>query len=261
MNRRAFILIGLLLLASLCPTLTAGPFGGTEDFNNFGKQFNYSLQVSLNGVCAAVAAINSFIYLENQYPTVYGNMLTPLITGVQPNQTDYFDTTLFAVNYYDLATDNQEGWNSYVTAKQAWFNQYAPNTTWITSQYAGSAQNNSVPTLAFLGQEMMDKEDVEIFVSGAIGAHALTVVGVTCPNICIIQYQDPNMPNVVQTSQLFTDPNGKLEFQGLPGSGDNFNFYTIDAAFSESPLPEPSTVLLAALGMIVILGLRRRNVQ
>lgn len=134
-----------------------------------------------------------------------------------------------------------------MTAKTTWLTQHAPNSTTVNSNYPGSKKHDGVPTIDFLGQEMHDQEDVEIFVSGPIGAHALTVTSVTCPDpmTCITKYQDPNEPGVQETSQLFQGPGGKMEFQGLPGSGDNFNFYTIDAAFAESPAP--AAMLLVGL--------------
>lgn len=70
---RAFV-----LSLGVWPAL-ASTFGGTEDFNLFGKQLNFCPVVGPGGVCAAVAAINSFIFLENRYPSRYGNLLTPKV--------------------------------------------------------------------------------------------------------------------------------------------------------------------------------------
>ena len=66
----------------------------SETFDNFGKQLNVCPTIP-HGVCAAAAAINSFIFLENEYPSIYGNLLTPGIQGQKPNQTDPSDLALF----------------------------------------------------------------------------------------------------------------------------------------------------------------------
>src|SRR4051812_26113487 len=74
------------------------PFNYSEDFGNFGAQTNLCPLTNPKGICAAVASINSFIYLENQFPDIYGNKLTPNVQGTKPSQTDSKDASDFGVN-------------------------------------------------------------------------------------------------------------------------------------------------------------------
>jgi len=244
------------MLAAHADTIALDP---TEDFDNFGKQPNFCL-VGVGGVCFAASAINSFIFLENQYPAVYGNKLTPNVVGAKPNQTDPKDATNFATMTGPV-TANTAGYNKFLAAKNAWINKFAPGTTSIISEYVGSASNNSVPTFDFLAGEIQKKEDVEMFVVGAGVAHAIDLVSVSCGppfNVCGMRYQDPNDPTTLQPFTQFTaGAGGALEFFGLPGfAGSPF---TIQAAFSESPVPELSTWLLIGLGFGVLAAARTRN--
>lgn len=233
------------ILASHAGTIALDP---SEDFDNFGKQPNFCL-AGIGGVCFAASAINSFIFLENQYPSVYGNKLTPNVVGAKPNQTDPKDATNFAT-MTGAVTANTAGYNKFVSAKMAWLNKFAPGTTSIISQYVGSASNNGVPTFDFLSGEIQRKEDVEMFVVGAGVAHAIDLVSVSCGppyNVCGMRYQDPNNPTTLQPFTQFTaGAGGALEFFGLPGfAGSPF---TIQAAFSESPVPELSTWAMMFVG-------------
>jgi len=240
----------------------AGPIGGTEDFNNFGKQGNFCTTTNPGGVCFAASAINSFIYLENQFPGIYGNSLTPNIAGAKPNQTDMTDATTLS-NTSGPITDDTAGWNLFLQTKTNWVNTKAPGTTVITSEYAGSPNNNAIPDINFLLQEIQDHEDVEMFISGGGIAHAIDLVSIGCTvqNGCTMQYQDPNFPTTLQPlTQLTAGPGGFLTFTGLPGFPQN-TFYTIDAVFSESPVPEPSAWILTAAALAAITFRARRRTQ
>jgi hypothetical protein len=236
--------------------LHAGILDPSEDFNNFGKQNQNFCQPA--GVCAAASAINSFIFLENQYPGTYGTRLTPNVQGAKPNQTDLVDTQTFAAAYYSRTGDP---FDDYVAVKTNWFNFYAPGTTVVTSNYTGSASNDGFPTVGFLTKEIQAQEDVELFVyAGDIG-HAIVLTSISCssPTDCVIKYQDPNSPTVQQTTQLFVG--STLTFQGLPGTGAQYNrtFFEIDAAFAESPVPEPSTWILLGTALVGLIGNRVRR--
>jgi hypothetical protein len=246
------VALALLFPATIHATAILGD--PSEDFNNFGKQGNLCLAVS-RGVCAAASAINSFIFLENQYPTIYGNMLTPSVKGSKPNQTDPVDTTLFAALYYSLH-NNKGAFDNFVAAETQWFDTFAPGTTYIESNYPGSADQNGVPTIGFLATQIQQKEDVELFIYGGGIGHAIDLTGISCSaTACVITYQDPNSPKEQQTSQLFSGPAG-LIFQGLPGTSPKYSqtFFAIAAAFAESPVPEPAMSLLIAISLAAVIG-------
>ena len=114
--------------------------------------------------------------------------------------------------------------------------------------------------------ETHDGEDVELVISGGGVAHAITLTGFSCtaPTDCIMTYQDPNSPTAQQTTQVFGG--AKLVFEGLPGTDPGRfarTFFTIDAAFSESPIPEPSSVILLGTGIAAMIGnwMRRKAIS
>src|SRR5437879_4677220 len=126
------------------------PFDYNEEFDNFGKTPNACPASNPKGICAAVAAINSFIFLENQYPGIYDNKLTPNIQGAKPNQTDPTDRDNFGVNGWQVGTNPpRQGYyarpgtvgGDYIQTKKDWFNDYAPGTTNFDSYFIGSTDN------------------------------------------------------------------------------------------------------------------------
>jgi hypothetical protein len=254
LSKLAFALCGTIAAvhAGTLLTFPTGNFNYSEDFSNFGQQRNFVCAASKNGVCAAASEINSLIFLENQYPGIYGNKLTPGIKGSKPNQTDPTDTLAFANLYYNSP---KGAYSAFVDAETQWFNKYAPGTTYLESNYPGSAEYNGVPTLGFLSTQIQQQEDVELFIYGGGIGHAIDLTAITCTAAgCVIKYQDPNSPKVQQTSQLFNGPGGSLIFQGLPGTDPKYTqtFFTISAAFGESPVPEPATFWGMGIGGTVI---------
>src|SRR5882724_6340564 len=122
MGKAGGLALAIVLLGSTGRVARAG----TETFGNFGEQPNTCPTIP-HGVCAAAAAINSFIFLENQYPGKYGNMLTPGVQGQKPNQTDPNDLALFGNLFYSgPSNDDLAGWNNYADTKANWFNTHAP---------------------------------------------------------------------------------------------------------------------------------------
>ncbi len=247
---------GLALLLLVCAVQAAHG----ENFTNFGQQPNFC--INNQGVCFAAEAINSFIYLENQYPNIYGTKLTPGVKSAKPPKTDRPDTTAFA-NMVGPVFANTAGYNSFLAGKMAWFAKNAPGTTRITSEYVGSASNNSLPTFKFLSGEIQSNEDVELFITGGGIGHAIDLVSISCGppyNVCGMQYQDPNVSTKLQPfTQLTAGPGGALLFYGLPYYASTP--FTIQAAFSESPIPEPGTLLMFGSGIISLAGVLRRRIN
>jgi hypothetical protein len=233
-----------------------------EDFGKFGRQPNVCPTIH-GGVCAAASAINSFIYLENQYPTRYGTKLTPNMTGAVGAQTDQTDTNSFATLYYSQTGNPMD---DFLADKESWINSRAPGSTAFDSEYLGSKQNNSNPTIAFLQSQENDNEDVELFVfdvSNPKIAHVIDLTSVTCTPAggCVIKTQDPNSPNQQQTQQVTTGAGGALQITGLPGTGAPYltDMFQIYAAFAESPAPEPEVWALLVIGLGAVGAALRRS--
>jgi hypothetical protein len=196
--------------------------------------------------------INSFVFLDNHYPSVYpGNKLIP---GNNPNQA----TQWFSTAGWDGPNGHREGYYTRVTppfrgdadavllqTKKDWVNDWAPGTTRFESMLKSGG---TYPTIEFLANEICHHEDVELAVDIApIGAHLITLTAISCDMAgnCKIRYQDPNDPQHEQpavdlfTSHTIDHPN-ELFFYFKAFGGSAF----IRSAFAESPVPEPPTWLL-----------------
>jgi hypothetical protein len=261
----------LALLPLFC-VFAVGHASTMENFSYFGKQDNFTCPASPNGICAAASTLNSFIFLANQYPQIYGNMLDPSVMGAVPNQTDHTDTLNFANFYYGyLATQPNSNPNGdFRYALTTWMTDFAFGTSVVTSEYLGSPDINGLPTTAFLTSQIMSQEDVQLFVygndptTGRQVGHAINLIGTSSGNgDYVIQYQDPNSPTDIQTSQLLFGPGGQLSFQGLPGTGAPFltTEFSIDAAFAESPknTPEPASWVLLGSSVLLLAGFHMRR--
>jgi hypothetical protein len=228
------------------------PFDWSENFANFGKTGNTSC-----GVCAAAVAINSFIFLENQYPEIYGNNLTPNVGGTKPSQTDPIDRGTFAAYFYGLYGPLDGAYLGYIDAKMAWINGDPANN--LMGHAPGSTLFDSYqnPTIQDLASE--NGEDVEIFVNGgSLGYHALTLTGVSCTGAnytnCSISYQNPNFPTINVGNVGVSNVGGSLQLNA--GFGDLGN---IVDAFSESPVPEPNSLILLGTAIAGLAWRMRRK--
>jgi hypothetical protein len=258
--RRAITgLIAIALWAALAQRADADAFNYYYDdaarFALYGQQDNFSGWFATAGACAAVAAINSFIFLERTHSGLYGNSLTPSRIG--DANTDFTDAFAFTegtwqvgsnperIGYYARFPGDPNG--LYVNTKMDWINDHAPGTTIFDFRFVGEGGH---PDVAWFANEIANGEDVEFFVNNDDGTfyHGLTLTGIACDAAgnCFITYSDPNDPTMMFNRALSIGVGGRLEFNnpfGLEGT------VFIDAAFSESAVPAPSTIFLLAAGI------------
>lgn len=260
-------LCALALSLATSGVINAAGVLASENFANFGDQQNFTCPAAPGGVCGAIAAINSFIYLEYTYPSIYAptgtDLLTPnyvLATNNSPTDAANFATNGFGA-YMGYYSRPGSATGDYIQTLTDWFNNYAPGTTDLNSWYVGSNDYDYSPGYADLLGEIQANEDVEFFVQGTGFYHVLTLTGISCANAaplstCSITYQDPNAPMTNQAAVLSLN-GGLLQFTGVPGSGFA-GTVSITAMFSESPVPEPATWLLSGLGIAALLRFKIR---
>jgi len=232
-----------------------------------------------NVACGPVAAVNSFVYLENKYPEVYGRKLIPddnianglhdmaeLISAAQILSGPNYDNTLppggtyhdnFIWGKYNYIEDRIPGVTRYEAQDQwAWGNPPAPaqRPNWVQPM---------APTWQFLFGELVACEDVEILISWSGGGHFVTLSSLHWNDIdgdgmidfnenAMIDFIDPGTGAVNNTSIWQSYLGGSIETSYFATEAS-----WISMAVSESPIPEPATMTLLALGLGAML-LRRR---
>lgn len=274
-----FVLCAALLIATT--SFAQGGDDEQEPLVDFIHLMNIPGRCQVGGLCAATATVNGFGYLLTTDPGAYAQ--TSLLKNGDPALTR--DTLaagwispdlVFRTGMGDQGAYDRNWWE----ALNYWFQDYAPGTTYFqgmdnvdTSSWVnGSAITKGLPTYSFLLGQLHDKEVVTFkIVFHGVGcpdagcAHALTLLGLksTKPKgggVRTITYLDPNAPNQALSAVLYTDPDGGLGFF-WNNAGNPPRDAEIMAAFAESPIPEPGTLVLFGSASVGVAGfLRKRQV-
>jgi hypothetical protein len=261
----ALLVVGVLGLCSTPLLQAQAAFDVFLPFNLYGQQPNLCPPSNPQGICAAVASINSFAFLQNQYPGIYGTSLLPNLQndGTDPTDALAFGTTGWQVGgnparqgYYPRPGN---AYSDYIQTKRDWIEDHAPGRTVYEVRYAGAG---GAPDVAWLAEQIQNGQDVEFFVQGTDFFHALTLTGIGCSDHnyvdCYIKYQDPNDPDTEYQLPINpTGPSGALQLTGVLGDGGVT--LTITGAFAESPVPEPATLVLIGGALVGLAYYRRRR--
>jgi len=287
-----YVLAGLTAgLGLLCPeSAVAVPIDAQLPYALYGHESN------IGGRCAATSMINSFVYLSHISPSLYRN--TQLLSGPGTDENgdgvvNLQDSIISLDNLMGgngCGVNRQQAWEG----KMNWFQRYAPGTTTFAGMvnedftgWEGAAfLARGEPTMNFLLGELRAGEDVELRIGFADGSgHYVTLTslhiddnnnnGAWDPGIgetASLDYIDPNCPagtnagnpgpSVVPLSLV----GGTLQFNWVNGNGTVCNPrdpsvpVSITAAWAESSIPEPSSLLLTFAGLAGVAALRRRIV-
>jgi hypothetical protein len=224
--------------------------------------------------CAPTATMNSFTFLQNAYPTVYGldGGGAPVLQGGQGSWQAA--AALLAGPLYmatSATTGTTEG--NWVNGKVNYLTTYAPGTTTFAGMDSDATVNrpvwdqNANPTVNFLLQQLQTGEDVELGIDptgNGIG-HVMTLTGLTwndannnglfdASDTLTLNTIDPANPGV--NTPLTLNPGNAMSITGA-----NYNTYLLTGALAESPVPEPTTVSLALLGGAAIAFFRNRHTK
>jgi hypothetical protein len=207
----------------------------------------------VNYACGPVAAVNSFVFLENMYPGTYDNLLTG--NPAVPQNLINTAITLSEPAFMNCAAcTGGTTLANFIAGKMAYIEQQTPHTTSYVDQLD--------PGFGFLLPELQQNEDVELLLGfyddmGArVGGHYVTLYGIsggTDPQN--LSFVDPN-GGVNQANIGYTVVGGVIQLADYGPAGTTTR---IDAAVAESPIPEPGTLFLlfAAVPIILIFAVRR----
>jgi len=242
--------------------------------------------------CGPVAAVNSFVYLENKYPDIYDRYLVPDIEFPPDGVRDYDELinaaqVLAGAAYMNTKPPGGTWADMFIYGKWKYIEERVPDETIYAAQMLGMwqfvpvpprpvdevppiikpdwVQDNMYPTWQFIYTELVHCEDVEILISWANGGHYLTLTGFDWNDIDGDGIIDPEEEAVMK----YINP-----VDGLPGEsgiwnvevGSQYEIMTdyetgayVWMAVSESPIPEPATIAMVGMALVGIAGIVRKR--
>lgn len=275
LSRSCAILLAVPLLTGL--PAEAKVFSKFLDADKFGQLDQAKTGCKATG-CGPTAAVNSFMFLQNSYPDVYGEKLIPPTTaGQAPTEADLIKVANkvgsdFMKSCTPCGPNDGTYIEDFIVGKRDYLESVAPgktryqaqiDITWRfgTDKEPADAANKGAakpafvtdatkPTLDFLYRNIDHGEDVELF----LGGHYITLTG--------IEYDDAtNLGKIA-----FIDPLGGAKSQskitGITGGFITLDYETSSSVFAavvESPVPEPGAWVLLLSGVGVILFRVRRD--
>jgi hypothetical protein len=221
--------------------------------------------------CAPTATMNSFTYLQNAFPTVYGT--DDELMGVS---NTWLEAAIdLASNYMNTSSETGTSDENWIMGKVEYLETYAPGKT----TYAGMNEFTTggqdwvtlgIPTIGFLIDQLLKGANIELGISpGAQGiGHVLTLsslhwVDENSDGIFDNDTEDATLDGIDPATgsafelSLKTITIGDNTYLGFDGGG--YDGYRIDAALAEVAVPEPATWVLLSVGAIALVAARRRN--
>jgi len=266
-----------IAFASVLTTQENSSYFGTLDQHSLDYSYpQYGLGAN-NMACGPVAAVNSLVYLDNAFSSIYGTSLVLLANHDMNNDglyntyddwiysagvmagTSYMNTTLangtwhdnFIWGMYNFVNSKANGKETFSALDywSSWGNSPAPNSrpSWVSG---------GLPTWDFLYSKLNSSAAVDIlftYVGG--GGHFVSVTGMTWDNL--------NNSGTLNFMNPWTGANGSTAIRLTSGKiytdygGSNGSW--ISEINAITPIPEPSIYALLGIGAIGILMVTRRN--
>jgi hypothetical protein len=248
----------LLVIAAVAAILSGPVVGMPIDVSLDPKKFGRLDQTRTNCPtmnCGPTAAVNSFVYLQNMFPGTYKVPLVP--AGKEIDVAN----TLNGKNFMNTCCVEGGGTSiaDFILGKMAYLEQQNKAATRYKAQMSDEwnppghpgvkkptfVQDNIKPTVAFIADELKAGEDVELALKPLTGpGHYVTLTGIT--------FDTETGTGTIS----FVDPMGGMLGKAgiMRGSGENASIVTdymignqvtrVVGAVAESPVPEPTTLLL-----------------
>lgn len=272
-------LSSLLLLLASCFALQADIITGGENPFDFGNLNQHDTTCN-NVACGPTAATNSFVFLQDTYPKLYDTKLVPHTNGntSYQDEEDLADNLATIMHTCNACNPGAGGTyiEDFIAGKQQYINSVAPGTTTFAAQMnfawrptdpdgnnvgpkPAYVMDNTVPTAQFIASELNAGEDVEVFLAGDVD-HYITLFDVTfntMTHMGQIGYIDPDTGGIAFSNITGQDMAGFLEV------AYGTNSEVIAHAVAESPIPEPSSLLLlaSAVAALAFPIKSRRNIR
>jgi len=221
-----------------------------------------------NVSCGPTAAVNSFVYLQNKYPGIYDQKLVPPGVGMVG-----VAQTLGGAGYMNTIANQTTYHDDFIWGKMTYIEQKVPGVTvyeaqdqwnWTNPNRIKPAWVQSVsPQWQFLYNELVACEDVEILISWSGGGHYVTLSSFHWNDVdndlaidngeeAWIDFIDPGTGAYGRANIWQSSLGGNIETSLVGGSW-------ISVAVSESPIPEPLTLLAIGSALATLAGYIRRR--
>lgn len=147
-------------------------FGMLDQDNTTACKDATGAQIDGSQACGPTAAVNSFQFLENRYPDIYGGKLIPRNTSNL--ETDWISTanTLGTAAYMDCACNGGTDITKFIQGKQDYIDEKAGDGKSVFKHQdvfmlgdIDKSKSRGRPSFDFLLMELMHGEDVELLVS------------------------------------------------------------------------------------------------
>jgi len=257
-----FAIVATCALVSATPVRADDDVKGEVDASKMGNLDQHDLTVCKtktgdNLSCGPAAAVNSFVYLEKMFPSIYGETLAPLSKPLgQALGQVTVGNLLGGKDFMQTAAPGGTFWDNFYKGKQDYINDKDPGSTLFDQE--------TNPSAVWLADQLNHDSDVEIllnFDSPSFRGHYVTVTRISYDSLLgfgVLYFVDPLDGTVHHaditgdTAQLditYVRPDTKEELRGriVRGAGE----------FARG-VPEPATwaLMLSGLGLVGV-GLRR----